>query len=215
LDRENYAFVAEALTSQGFNVVIPDYRLYPDVGISEIMDDARHAVEWVNNNIHIYHGDSSQIILMGHSAGAHIAALLTLDERYLSPSTYQNIRGFIGLAGPYDFLPLTEDYQKKVFGPEANYANTQPVNFVDGSEPPIMLLYGKQDTTVKIKNIKSLSQKIKGAGGQVITHYYSGLDHTGLIGSLSIPLRNGRTVLSDIIQFSKNVSANKTLSSTP
>jgi hypothetical protein len=78
-----------------------------------------------------------------------------------------------------------------------------------------MLLYGKQDTTVKIKNIKSLSQRIKGAGGQVITHYYSGLDHTGLIGSLSIPLRNGRTVLSDIIQFSKNVSANKTLSSTP
>lgn len=215
LDRTNYTFVAEALTDQGFNVVIPDYRLYPEVGISEIMDDASRAVEWVYNNIHNYQGDPEQILLMGHSAGAHIAALLTFDERYLSLATYQSIRGLIGLAGPYDFLPLTEDYEKEVFGPESNYANTQPVNFVDGTESPVLLLYGQDDTAVRLKNIKSLTQKIKDSGGQVIAHYYEGIDHRGLIGSLSIPLRSGQPVLTDIIKFATDASTNKLLPAIP
>lgn len=206
LGREHYVFVAEALTTQGYNVVIPDYRRYPEVGISEIMKDAVAAVEWVSANIHHHQGHPNQIVLMGHSAGAHIAALLTFDERYLSQATYRNIRGFIGLAGPYDFLPFTEDYQKQVFGPVSNYPNTQPVNFVDGNEPPALLLQGQNDTTVKIKNIKSLTRKVKMAGGQVNSYYYDDLDHTDLLGALSKPLRNSQPVLTDIIQFVKNTS---------
>ena len=215
LKREHYVFVAEALTTHGFNVVIPDYRLYPKVGITEIMNDAQSAVEWVSSNIQNYQGDPNQILLMGHSAGAHIAALLTLDERYLSNSTYQKIKGMIGMAGPYDFLPFDEDYQRKVFAPESDYANTQPINFVDGSEPPMLLLYGHDDTTVKPRNIKSLTAKTNLAGGQVIARYYQGLDHIDLISALSIPLRNSQPVLTDIIHFVENVSNSKAIASTP
>jgi acetyl esterase/lipase len=201
LNKEHYLFVAQTLTAHGFNVVIPDYRRYPDVKFDTIMGDTKHAVEWVKTHIAEYGGDPKRLFLMGHSAGAHIAAMLTLNENYLVPAAYSSIKGFIGLAGPYDFLPFTDAYQKVVFGPKENYPNTQPVRFVDGTEPPLLLLYGNDDDTVKPVNIESLSRTVKQKGGCVESHRYDGLGHSDLLGALSIPLQAQEPVLNDIIGF--------------
>jgi acetyl esterase/lipase len=181
--------------------VLADYRRYPEVRFPEIIDDARQAVEWVQANIGNYGGHSDSIFLMGHSAGAHLAAMLTLNESYLSAETRHGIRGFIGLAGPYDFLPFTKSYQRKVFAPEGTYPQSQPINFVDGEEPPLLLLYGNDDETVKPRNIINLAAKVRRMGGRVETHCYDGIDHADLLGSLSIPLRNKEPVLADIVRF--------------
>lgn len=201
INKENYLFVAQALTSHGYTVVIPDYRRHPDVKFDAIINDTKQSVEWVKAHIAEYGGKSENIFLMGHSAGAHLGAMLTLNENYLQPLTYRAIKGFIGLAGPYDFLPFTDAYQKVVFGPEEKYPASQPVNFVQGTEPPLLLLYGAGDVLVKPVNIESLSHKVKQAGGCVETHLYSNLDHVGLLGSLSLLLQNSEPVLSDIIRF--------------
>jgi acetyl esterase/lipase len=201
LNKEYYPFVAQALTAKGFNVIIPDYRRHPEVKFDAIMHDATRAVEWVKEHITEYGGDPGNLFLMGHSAGAHIAAMLTLNEKYLASETYRNIKGFIGLAGPYDFLPFTDEYQKIVFAPEKSYPNTQPVNFVDGSEPPILLLYGNDDDSVKPVNIVSLNRTVKQQGGCVESHRYDGLNHTDLLGALSIPLQAQQLVLNDIVDF--------------
>jgi acetyl esterase/lipase len=201
LTKEHYAFVAQALTAKGYLVVIPDYRRYPDVKFPQIIDDAAQTVEWVKKNIGRYGGDSRRLFLMGHSAGAQMAALLTLNERYLLPDTWSSLRGFVGLAGPYDFLPFTDEYERVVFGPEKNYPASQPVNFVSGNEPALLLLYGNDDDTVRAFNTESLTKKVKQAGGCVETHYYDGLDHAGLIGALSLPLQNSSSVLNDIAGF--------------
>ena len=201
LTKEYYVFVAQALTSKGYLVVIPDYRRYPNVKFPQIIEDAAQTVEWVKQTIDRYGGDSDRIYLMGHSAGAHMAALLTLNEDYLLPNTWNSLRGFVGLAGPYDFLPFTDEYQRIVFGPEEKYPASQPVNFVDGNEPPLLLLYGNDDDTVKPVNIENLTKKVRQAGGRVEAHYYDGLDHAGLIGALSLPLRNSASVLDDIANF--------------
>ncbi len=201
LNKEHYLFVAQALTAKGFNVVIPDYRRHPEVKFDDIMRDATRAVEWVKAHIAEYGGDPDKLFLMGHSAGAHIAAMLTLNEKYLAPDTYRSIKGFIGLAGPYDFLPFTDAYQKIVFGPVENYPNTQPVVFVDGTEPPLLLLYGNDDDTVKPVNIESLSRTVKLKGGCVESHRYDGLNHADLLGALSIPLQAQEPVLNDIVDF--------------
>jgi acetyl esterase/lipase len=201
LNKEHYLFVAQALTANGFNVVIPDYRRHPEVKFASIMDDATRTVEWVKTHIDVYGGDPNKLFLMGHSAGAHIAAMLTFNEKYLSPETYRHIKGFIGMAGPYDFLPFTDDYQKIVFSPVQNYPNTQPVNFVDGTEPPLLLLYGNDDDIVKPINIESLTRTVKQKGGCVEPHRYDSLDHTGLLGTLSIPLQGQEKVLDDILRF--------------
>lgn len=201
LTKEQYVFVAQALTAKGYLVVIPDYRHYPEVNFFQIMVDAGKTVEWVKKNINQYGGDSDRLFLMGHSAGAQIGAILTLDERYLLPDTWSSLNGFIGLAGPYDFLPFTEEYQRIVFGPEENYPASQPVNFVGGNEPPLLLMYGTDDDTVRPSNIKSLTKRVTQSGGCVETHYYDGLDHAGLIGALALPLQNSSSVLSDIAGF--------------
>ena len=202
-NKEDFLFVAQAMTSRGYIAVLVDYRRYPAVRFPEIIDDARRAVEWVNGNIERYGGDSHSIFLMGHSAGAHLGAMLTLDESYLHSDAYKGIRGFIGLAGPYDFLPHTEPYQKVVFGPEDTYANSQPINFVDGTEPPLLLLYGNDDRTVKPKNIINLAKKVRNLGGDVETHIYDGIDHGDILAALSIPLQNTTPVMEDIFRFLK------------
>ncbi len=209
LTKEQYVFVAQALTAKGYLVVIPDYRHYPEVNFFQIMVDAGKTVEWVKKNINQYGGDSDRLFLMGHSAGAQIGAILTLDERYLLPDTWSSLNGFIGLAGPYDFLPFTEEYQRIVFGPEENYPASQPVNFVGGNEPPLLLMYGTDDDTVRPSNIKSLTKKVTQSGGCVETHYYDGLDHAGLIGALALPLQNSSSVLSDITDFLDRYSHNR------
>lgn len=201
LNKENYRFVAQALTAHGYTVVIADYRRYPEVKFDRIMADVSRSVTWVRAHIAEYGGDPENIFLMGHSAGAHLAAMLTFNKDYLPPETYQSIKGFIGLAGPYDFLPFTDAYQKEVFGPEENYPASQPVNFVQGTEPPLLLLYGNRDVTVKPVNIESLSRKVRQAGGCVETHVYGDLDHAELLGALSLPLQNREPVLADIIRF--------------
>ena len=77
-----------------------------------------------------------------------------------------------------------------------NYPASQPVN-----EPPLLLLYGNVDNTVRPFNIESLKKKVKQAGGCVETDYYDELDHAGLIGALVLPLQNSSSVLSDIAGF--------------
>ncbi len=200
-NKEDYPFVAQALTTHGYVAVLADYRRHPQVKFPEIMDDARQVVEWTVENIEAYGGSSDKIFLMGHSAGAHLAIMLALNESYLNSKTYQSLKGAVGMAGPYDFLPLTKRYQKEVFGPPEKYPESQPVNFVDGTEPPLLLLYGNEDETVKPRNIINLTNRILQSGGEVEHHVYDDIDHTSILGALSIPLQNSEPVLADIINF--------------
>lgn len=202
-DKSQYRFVAEALLSRGYVVVVPTYRLYPSARFAGFLADASRAVAWAHVHASQYGADAAQLFVMGHSAGAHIAAMVSFDERFLAAQGGQTswIRGFIGLAGPYDFLPLTDEYLKDVFGPAEKYPDSQPINFVDGKEPPALLLHGLGDSTVWPRNSERLSAKIRAHGGNVTEHYYEGMTHGGILGALSIYLRSRRTVLDDIAAF--------------
>jgi len=207
LTKDDYRFVAQAFTANEMIAVIVNYREFPDVKFPIIMADAKKSVEWVSDNIESYGGNVHNIILMGHSAGAHMASMLVFNEQYLKASTYKNIKGFIGLAGPYDFLPFDEWYQPELFSPPEFYATSQTINYVDGVEPASLLLYGNDDTRVKRRNIVSLTKEIKDKKGIVETHFYNDIGHAELIGALSIPYRSSKPVMNDIISFiSKTVA---------
>lgn len=201
LEKDKYVFVAEALTSHNYIAILADYRRYPEVKFAQLMDDARKSVEWVRSNVYRYGGNPDTIFLMGHSSGAHMAVMLSLDETYLQAQTYESIKGFVGLAGPYDFLPFTKPYQKILFGPEQNYQQSQPVNFVNGNEPPLLLLYGNEDQTVYPHNIINLTDKVQQVGGQVEAHLYNDIDHFSILGALSKPYQKQQPILNDIICF--------------
>ncbi|MGH8728960.1 MAG: alpha/beta hydrolase [Burkholderiales bacterium] len=202
-DRGDYRFVAQALADNGLVTVIPDYRLYPQVKFPGFLEDSALAVKWVKQNIARFGGDSRRIFLMGHSAGAYNAAMLAIDERYLAAVGVdpREIDGFIGLAGPYDFLPLTSANLKAVFGPSSGLARTQPVDFVSGDEAPMLLLNGANDTRVDPRNSSSLAARVRQCGGEVKHVVYPDLSHTRIVGAIASPFRDWAPVLDEVVEF--------------
>jgi acetyl esterase/lipase len=200
--KNQYRFVAEALVSRGYVAVLPAYRLHPKAEFPTFVEDAAQALAWVHRNASTIGGDPERVFLMGHSAGAHIGSLLTFDEHYVAAAggNQRWIRGFVGLAGPYDFLPLREEYVKAVFAPPS-YHDSQTINFVDGTEPPALLLHGLDDHVVWPTNSKSLALFIRGHGGKVEERYYDGMTHGGIVAGMTMYFRNRRPVLNDIDQF--------------
>ena len=201
--RDQYLFVAEALVSRGYVAVLPSYRLYPEVLFPDFVGDVALAVAWVRKEISAYGGDRQRIWLLGHSAGAHIAALLTFDERYLERVGVPrcSLQGFIGLAGPYDFLPFGSEKLRRIFAAASEPAASQPVTFVDGTEAPVLLLHGERDETVWPRNSRRLAQRIRQHGGTVREIYYPELDHAGIVAALSRYFRDERAVLEQIDGF--------------
>jgi acetyl esterase/lipase len=201
--KDEYRFVAEALTSAGLLVVVPDYRLNPAVVFPAFVHDGAEAVAWVRRNL-----PGHPVFLAGHSAGAHIAALLNLDERYLATAGVPAgaIAGMIGLSGPYDFLPLTEARYRRVF-PEATRAESQPIAFVDGSEPPMLLLTGDADTTVRPGNTTRLAAAVAAKGGKATVRIYQGVGHLGTMMALARVLPYSKPpVRDDIVAFVRSVA---------
>ena len=202
--RQDYAFVGAALASKGFVTVIPDYRIYPQVRWPAFLQDNAQAVAWARRHARDYGGDPARLFLMGHSAGAYDAMMLALDPRWLSAvgmEPRRDLRGVVGLAGPYDFLPLESEELKTIFGPPDQRPATQPINYVDGKNPPLFLATDSADTTVYPKNTFNLAAKVKAKGGSVEVRSYKGLSHALLVGAIALPLRFLAPVLKDSVAF--------------
>ncbi len=202
-ERADYKFAAEALVSQGYIVVVPDYRVYPEVLFPALMADPASAAKWVKTNIKKYNGDADKVFLAGHSAGAHIAVMMAVNAEYLATESLKPIdfAGVIGLAGPYDFLPLTSDRLKKIFGPEAERWKSQPINFVDGKNPPLLLAVGMKDGTVWPHNSINLAKKIKDNNGQVEVIEFANYGHIDMVAKLAKPLRGNGELLKELVAF--------------
>jgi len=201
--KSKYAFVGDALASQGLVTLIPDYRVYPQVRWPSFLQDNARAVRWARDHAADYGGDPNQLFLMGHSAGAYNVVMLALDPRWLSTVgiNSQSLCGVVALAGPYDFLPLRTRELKSIFGPAAQRAATQPINYVTGHNAPLFLATDTADKFVEPGNTTRLAARIRAAGGPVEVRYYRGLSHGLLLGTLAAPLRFLAPVLHDVLGF--------------
>lgn len=201
--RSDYLFVGEALASRGFVAVLADYRLYPDVLFPAFVKDGAGATAWALRHADGFGGDAGRLFLMGHSAGAHIVMMLATDGRYLGAHGLapNALSGAIGLAGPYDFLPFRSPLTAEVFGPPAQWPQSQPVNFVSGREPPLLLLTGDDDDVVLPRNTLRFAEKVRNAGGSADVIRYAGEGHRSVIAALASPLRGRYRVLDDIAAF--------------
>ena len=203
-DRKDYAFVGRALAARGFVVVVPDYRLYPEVRYPDFLDDSAQAVAWTRREIAAHGGDPANIFLMGHSAGAYNAAMLALDARWLGKqgTTAQALRGWIGLAGPYDFLPVTNRTTRPVFLYPDTPADSQPAAHVSGKAPPALLIAANTDKLVNpARNTGALAARLRAAQVPVQEVYYDGVNHVTLVGSLSTSLRRLAPTLDAVEAF--------------
>ncbi len=196
-----YPFVAATLARQGNVVVVPDYRLYPQVRFPVFLDDCAKAVAWTLTHVHEIGGDPAKVFLMGHSAGAYNAVMLGVDPAYLAAAgtSRAKIAGVIGLAGPYDFLPMTDEEVKAVFATAGDAPQTQPITYADGKAPPLLLLAGSADTTVLPRNTLSLAAKIRANGGRVEERIFPGVAHIGLVIAIA-PLFQGKAPVLATVQ---------------
>lgn len=200
--KADYKFVAADFAERGYVVVIPDYRLYPQVKFPTFVEDGAAAVAWTIDRVALYGGDPKAINIAGHSAGAHIGSLIVSDERYLKAlnKDAHNIKSFVGLAGPYSFTPDEADLMD-MFGPPANYPNMQASTFIDGREPPMLLLYGADDTIVKSINHERMVKAGEAKGGNITAKIYPGLTHISILGALSWYNPRKASVLQDMDAF--------------
>jgi acetyl esterase/lipase len=202
-DRESYAFVGRAFAAQGFVAVIADYRKSPEHRFPGFVEDAANAIAWTHINGARYQGDTQRLFVIGHSAGAHISMLAVLDPKYLARSKLDSavIKGVIGLAGPYDFLPFTGEATKEALGHWPRLQETQPISYARSDTPPLLLLTGDKDETVKPRNSMALAVAVQDVGGTAEVKTYPGVDHYGIIMAVSRPFRTKAPVIEDVLKF--------------
>ncbi|WP_028008523.1 alpha/beta hydrolase [Solimonas flava] len=208
-DKSDYKFVGQALASRGFVTVIPNVRLYPRVRFPDFIKDGARAVKWARDNAAHYGGGSGKLFVMGHNSGAHIAAMLALNEEYLKGvgGSRSWLRGMVGLAGLYNFMPITAPDLRDLFGPVDRFPYTQPIFFVDGSNPPLFLVHGEDDQIVDVANTRTLAQAVTKAGGPVETLIYPKMSHDLIISSFASLLRGRSDVLDQVEDFIRRKSA--------
>ncbi|MES2984648.1 MAG: alpha/beta hydrolase [Pseudomonadota bacterium] len=200
--KEDYRFVGEAFASTGYITVIADYRVYPEVYFPQFVEDGARAVVWLHGHIAQYGGDANRLFVSGHSAGAHIAAMLALDDRYITRAggSPDWIRGTLGIAGPYDFLPLTDAKLIALFSKQP-IAQTQPITFATHKTAPIFLATGDADDTVAPKNSYHLAEKLKAQHSLVDLRTYPDVGHIGIVLALAQGFRNKAPLLEDMVAF--------------
>lgn len=207
-DKADYRFVGAALAGLGWIAVLANYRHYPQVKMPGFMDDAAQAALWSAAHAVDFGGNQRLLYLMGHSAGAHMAALLSLDSRYFSAAGQPpHIAGVIGLSGAYDFLPLLEADVQDMFGPPQNYPQSQPINFVRSGAPPMLLVHGLEDETVRPKNSRNFAAALSACGAPVTLKLYPKRAHAGTVAALAVLARGWSPTLADITAFVRNSPA--------
>ena len=200
-ERADYAFVGRRLAENGIVVVIADYRKFPVARFPAFVEDAAAAARWTFDHAVELGGDTRRIFIAGHSAGGEIAALLATDARYLAAQNLKprDFAGAIGIAGPYDFLPLTDPKLIEVFGDESKWPASQPIRFVDGDEPPFLLLQGDRDRVVEPRNATAMERKLAAAGVPVTIKRYAGSGHFRILAA--IRFTSLAPTLADVVAF--------------
>lgn len=207
--RRWYRYVGDALAANGVVVLIPDYRKFPDVRFPAFMHDAAHAVAWARAHAREFGGDPSRVFVMGHSAGGQIAALLACDKRYLAAVDMKprDLAGMIGVAGAYAFLPFVDD-EAEIFGDDARGRyDSQPINFVDGDEPPMLLLQGSDDNDVPPSNAQAMEERLQAMDGTATLKLYPHVGHNQIMLALARGRYASVPTLADTLAFIARIDA--------
>lgn len=206
-DRADYRFVGEALASRGIVTVVVDYRLSPEARYPAFLEDGADAVRWAADHAASFGASRERLFVVGHSAGAYNAAMLALDPRWLARVGLapRQLAGWVGLAGPYDFLPIGNPEVQVAFEWPRTPADSQPlfhVNAGHATPPRALLLAARKDSLVNPqRNTLAMAQALERRGSQVDVELFDRVSHTTLIGAMARPLRGLAPVLDRVSGF--------------
>jgi len=196
--KDMYKFLAEGFTQSGYDIVVPNYRIYPEAKFPNFLQDNAAAVAFTAETF-----PDRKIVLIGHSAGAYNVLMLGLRDEFLSDAGVDRcakIAGVVGLAAPTGIVPLESARLTEIF-PDRFTADDAVLNNVTGAAPAVFLGHGESDTTVYPKNSTALAEKIIARGGEATVEIYPEQSHTDVIKVLSRHFDDNTTLKADIIQF--------------
>lgn len=202
--KDQYYFAADAFLRAGYTVVVPDYTKFPSphARFPAHVDDIALAIAWTQAHISKHRGDADHVFIAGHSAGAHTAALVTTNRRYLEQVGIDvaYIKGVAAIAGPYRFTP-DKEATRAVFGPESNYPRMNPLAYVDGDEPPVLILHSDIDKSIANHHPREFEQAMRAVNGDVQLAIYDHLTHADMVTHLHPWFAGGQTLAVDIDTF--------------
>jgi acetyl esterase/lipase len=192
-DKSKQAFVGQRLAQAGFVTVVINYRLSPGVMHPAHVEDAAHAVAWTRTHAAEYGGDPRNLFVIGHSAGAYLAALLTLDPRYLA--AYQmaatDLRGVVPVSAFFyvDRAGVAPDRPKDVWGTDlAVWKSASPAAYLRKDLPPLLLLYADGDDGWRRTQNTEFAAELKKAGAKAVeARMIAGRDHSSIWSRLKDP----------------------------
>jgi acetyl esterase/lipase len=200
--KSNYRFVGAALAKAGYVAVLPDYRLYPEARFPDFIDDGAQALAWVVAHASEIGGDPRRIFVAGHSAGAHIAAMLAYDSERLERVGLRRdtIRGCIGLSGPYVLNP-NDATLDDIFRAPYTIADWQPVLRAQPGAPPALLMHGEADTVVDVAHARRMAEKLESLGVPVTLRTYPGRGHRDTVAAFAAAAPHKLPVMDEIRRF--------------
>jgi acetyl esterase/lipase len=217
-ERADYRFVGEALAARGIVTMVADYRLHPEVTYPDFLHDCARALAFGFENAPRWHADPQRVFVMGHSAGAYNAAMLALDARWLAPSGRKpgELAGWIGLAGPNDYLPIKTPEVQAVFHHPDVPRDSQPIRHVVGASVPALLIAGEADQRVNpLRNSVGLAHALRDAGAPVRLRQYPRMTHESVLGAIAGPLQRLAPVLDEVVEFVNAPGVPRTVAAAP
>ena len=197
-DKSDYKFIGESFTSEGYTVVIPNYRLYPGIQFPDPVTDTAKAAAWASKNF-----EGRPLILMGQSAGGYNVLMTGLDGAYLANEgvdVCQSVAGVVSLAGPVGIVPLKKEPYITIFPDRFTKADA-PMGLPDAPSPPLFLASGLEDKTVYPQNAQQLGEKTNARGGSAQVKLYDDLGHVDMVKVLSRFFDGDAALKPDILKF--------------
>jgi acetyl esterase/lipase len=206
-DKADVQIKPQAFMDKGFVFVSTNYRLLPSVDMATIVRDVARSIHWVHDHIAEYGGDPNRLLIMGHSAGAQLAALICTDDRFLKAEglSLAIVKGCVPVDGDtYDVPAIIEtaETRRRVHGlPQAKYGHREkfgndPAKHRDFSAvthvtrdkgiPPFLLLYvaDHPDTSAQAQRLGNV---LKDAGIPVTLFGDKETTHNKINADLGLP----------------------------
>nr|WP_245404866.1 alpha/beta hydrolase [Ancylobacter gelatini] len=181
--KEDFSFVAETVTRAGAIAVIVDYDLMPAVRMETVVAQVRRARDWVRRHIGAHGGDPARLTISGHSAGAHLGALL-FDES--QPS--EGIAGALLLSGIYDLAPLRDSFLKELIDLSADeVAGFSPMRKDYRARLRVRLMVGEKETAPFHAQAGAFRSRLAAAGLSASLEVAPGADHMSIVADLGTP----------------------------
>ena len=187
LDKADFLFVASPFVAAGFAVAAINYDLCPAVSIATIVDECRRAIGWIVRDGARHGASAERIVVAGHSAGGHLAAMLVATPAGAWGRARHPVAGAVSISGVHDLRPLTLfSFNADFRLDDAEAARLSPILARPATEAPVVVAAGADETSEFVRQ------------AQLLWDAWPACRPRGAAGPMLIPRRNHFSVIVDL-----------------